>query len=133
MRTRSRRAARARPLALAGLTVAILTGCSTDHFIDLNALYAQGEPWALATGAHDTTDQLCAAAMPACTQALTNDQAHYLKYDSVRDAEDAISVDGTADVRRTGAILIEYTDPTLTADERAQILESVATVHDSDG
>ena len=121
-------------LACAAVLAALaLTGCSTDRFVDLNTLYAEGEPWELATNARDTTEDLCAAAMPACVQALSTDQARYLKYDSVREAEDAMSVAGPVDVRRTGSILVEYNDPSLTEDERAQILESVAGAHDSDG
>lgn len=64
----------------------VLTRCSTDHFVDLNTLYAEG----------------------------------------------AMSVAGAVDVRRTGSVLVEYTDPSLTEGERAQILESVAGAHDSD-
>lgn len=133
MSTPSRVHRAARLTGLAGLLAVAVTGCSTDAFLDLNTLYAEGEPWELATNARDTTEDLCAAAMPACAQALSTDQAHYLKYDSDREAEDALSVAGPADVRRTGSILIEYTDPSLTEDERAQIFESVAAVHDSDG
>jgi hypothetical protein len=133
MTPRCRSTPAARLTALAAVCAATLTGCSTDAFVDLNTLYAEGEPWELATNARDTTEDLCAAAMPACVRALSTDQAHYLKYDSVRDAEAAMSVAGLADVRRTGSILVEYTDPSLTEDERAQILESVTGAHDSDG
>lgn len=133
MMTRSRRAALVRPLALAGVAVIALTGCSTDRFVDLNTLYAQGEPWELATNARDTTQELCAAAMPACAQALSTDQAHYLKYGSVQAAKDTMSVAGDADVRRTGAIVVEFTDPSLSEGEKAQIVDSVAGAHDSDG
>lgn len=131
MTTRARRGAL---VCSAVLTAALgLTGCSTDRFVDLNTLYAEGEPWELAANARDTTEELCAAAMPACVQALSTDQANYLKYDSVREAEDAVSVSGDADVARTGAIVVEFTDPSLTEDSKAQIVESVAGAHDSDG
>ena len=120
-------------LACAAVLAALaLTGCSTDRFVDLNTLYAEGEPWELATNARDTTEDLCAAAMPACVQALSTDQARYLKYDSVREAGDAMSVAGPVDVRCTGSIVVEYTDLSLTEHERAQILDSVAGAHDSD-
>ncbi|GGG64682.1 hypothetical protein GCM10011374_30460 [Kocuria dechangensis] len=127
------RTATHRPMLLGVLALQVLlTGCSTDRFVDLNTLYAEGEPWELATNARDTTDALCAAAMPACVQALSTDQAHYLKYDSVQEAEDAMSVAGDAEVARAGAIVVEFTDPTLTQDEKEQLVESVACVHESD-
>ena len=46
-------------------------------------------------------------------------------------AEDAMSVAGPVDMRHPGSIVVEHTDSALTADEREQILESVAAHHDS--
>ncbi|MEX5254864.1 hypothetical protein [Kocuria arenosa] len=42
-----------------------------------------------------------------------------------------MSVAGPVDMRYPGSIVVEHTDSALTADEREQILESVAANHDS--
>lgn len=123
----------ARVLLVAVATVAALTGCSTDRFVDLNTLYAEGEPWELATNAHDTTDQLCGDLQSECLQGLSTDHAHYRKFDSPDAAQTwKQKVQATTEVRRTDVIVLQFLDPALSENDKNEILHGVARAHDSD-
>lgn len=64
---------------------------------------------------------------------MSTDQANYRKFDSRHAAEAwEEQVQRTADVRRTDAIVLEFVDPSLSEQDKNEILEGVAGAHDSD-
>src|SRR5699024_5664636 len=65
------------------------------------------------------------------SQAYTTDQADYLRFETTGEAEEAAArID--AETHLSDYIVVRFTDPELTDEQRTQITESIDGVHNSD-
>lgn len=102
-----------------------------DDDVDLDTVFA--EPimaWYLQSNPRETTGELCTDGFD-CMQAYSTDQADYLRFESTDEAEDAAArID--AETHLSDYIVVRFTDPELTDEQRAKIAESIDGVHNSD-
>ncbi|GAA1116024.1 hypothetical protein [Nocardiopsis composta] len=90
---------------------------------EVTGFYLQSDP-------REATGELCGEEFD-CVQAYTTDQADYLRFESPEQAGDAAARIG-ADAHLSNYIVVRFTDPELTGEQRAKIAESIDGIHDSD-
>ncbi|GAB3493291.1 hypothetical protein GCM10027440_43800 [Nocardiopsis coralliicola] len=97
---------------------------------DLDDVFAeQPTGWYLQGNPQEATAELCAEF--DCAQGYTTDQADYLKFDAAADAEATADAIG-ANAYRSRYLVLRFTDPGLTAEERTALEERVDGIHNSD-
>jgi len=86
--------------------------------------------WYLQSNPQEATGELCTDGFD-CIQAYTTDQADYLRFETTGEAEEAAArID--AETHLSDYIVVRFTDPELTDEQRTQITESIDGVHNSD-
>jgi len=104
---------------------------SFEDDVDLDTVFA--EPitgWYLQSNPREATGELCGDGFD-CLQAYTTDQADYLRFGSTDEAEEAAARIDTG-THLSDYVVVRFTDPELTDEQRAEIAESIDGVHDSD-
>ncbi|MFE9243111.1 hypothetical protein [Nocardiopsis sp. NPDC006938] len=112
------------------LTLAV-SACSPGGTVDLDNVFAQPEgEWHLQSNPQEATSELCTETLD-CIQSYTTDQADYLRFASTDDAE-AAAAGMASPTHLSNYIVIRFTDPELTDEQRTQMAERIDGVHNSD-
>ena len=104
---------------------------SFEDDVDLDTVFAEKVMgWYLQSNPQEATGELCTDGFD-CIQAYTTDQADYLRFETTGEAEEAAArID--AETHLSDYIVVRFTDPELTDEQRTQITESIDGVHNSD-
>jgi len=117
------------PLVVLAVVLAV-SACSPGGTVDLDDVFAHQEEWSLVADPQEATGELCTDGFD-CIQAYTTDQADYLRFESTGEAEEAAArID--AETHLSDYIVIRFTDPELTDEQRTQIAERIDGSHNSD-